>query len=47
MQAELLQEQGALERLRKLRQLAGVFAAELGTAAGLTPFGLRSLRIKT
>jgi hypothetical protein len=47
MQAEVLQEQGALERLRKLRQLAGVFSAELGTAAGLTPYGLRSLRVKT
>jgi hypothetical protein len=47
MQAEVLQEAGPLERLRKLRQLAGVFAAELGMAAGLTPYGIRSLRVKT
>lgn len=45
-QAEVLQEQGVLDRLRKVGQLTGVFAQEAKTAAGLAPYGLRSLRVK-
>lgn len=45
-QAEVLQEPGVLDRLRKVGQLTGIFAQELGTAAGLAPYGIRSLKVK-
>lgn len=45
-QAEILEEQGILDRLKKVGQLTAVFAGELNAAAGLTPYGIRSLRVR-
>lgn len=46
MQAEVLEEQGLLDRLKKVGRLTAVLAGELNAAAGLTTHGMRSLRVR-
>jgi hypothetical protein len=45
-QAEVAQQQGLLQQLRRAGRLTGVLAQELRTAISLSPFGVRAMRVR-
>lgn len=46
LQAEVAQQQGLLEQLKRAGRLTGLFAQELRLAASLSAFGVRAVRVR-